>query len=93
MVSYGTLKTAMKLGLKANGVEATEKTKFYRYGDASEFYVLEKDGDPIGNLFAVRHENRVYMLVLSGMYFDEAEVWKEVIHEKLERLSGYDPKS
>jgi hypothetical protein len=91
VVSYGALKTAMKLGLKANGIEAEERTNFYTYGDASEFYVLENDGEPIGNLFAVRQGNRVYMLVLSGMYFDEAEVWKKVIEKKLQKFSAYDP--
>jgi hypothetical protein len=92
IVSYGALKTAMKYGLKANGVEATERPKFYTYGDASEFYVLEKDGNPIGNLFAVRHGSRVYLLLVSGMYFDDAEVWKEVMHEKLVKFSAYNPK-
>ena len=92
LVSYGALKTAMKYSLKANGVEATEKPNFYTYGDASEFYVLESDGNPIGNLFAVRHGSRVYLLMFSGMHFDDAEVWKKVMHEKLERFSTYDPR-
>lgn len=92
LISYGALKAAMKYSLKANGVEATEKANFYTYGDDSEFYVLEMDGNPIGNLFAVRHGSRVYLLMFSGMHFDDAEVWKKVMHEKLERFSTYDPR-
>jgi hypothetical protein len=91
MVSYGALKTALKYGLESNGVKAKERPQFYTYGDASEFYVLEKDGGPIGNLFAVRHGSRVYLLMLSGMYFDDPDVWKEVIHEKLVKFSTYSP--
>ena len=88
MVSYGSTKTAMKYGLKATGIRVREIEGFYPYGDASEFSVLEKDGQPVGNLFATRHGNRIYLLVMSGMYFDDAEVWEELMKPRLEKFSA-----
>jgi hypothetical protein len=89
--SKGTEEVAMTFGLKANGVEQREIKDFYKYGDTSSFYILEKDGNPIGNLFTVRDGKRVYVLVLSGMYFKDAAAWKELMEERLRKFSAYEP--
>ena len=89
--THGAQDIGLGVGLKTNGITKREVKDFYKYGDSSTFYVLEKDGHPIGNAFTVRHGKRVYMLVLSGMYFDDAASWKELIEEKLETFSEYAP--
>jgi hypothetical protein len=91
LVSYGAMKTSMKFGLKANGIEARELPNAFKYGDSSELNILEKDGNPIGNLYAVRKGARVYTIVMSGLYFDDAEVWKDVVDEKLEKFAAHKP--
>jgi hypothetical protein len=90
-ISQGAEGVGMKYGLKAGGIEQKEIKDFYKYGDASSFYVLEKDGRPIGNLFTVRDGKRLYTLVMSGLYFDDAATWKELIEEKLRKFSAYTP--
>ena len=89
--SKGTEEVAMTLGLKANGVEKREIKDFYKYGDTSNFFVLEMHGKPIGNMFTVREGKRVYVLVLSGMYFKDADAWKELMEERLRKFSAYEP--
>jgi hypothetical protein len=89
--SKGASEVGAKLGLKANGVEQREIKDFYSYGDTSSFFILERDGHPIGNMFTVREGKRVYVVVLSGMYFDDAAAWKELMEERLRKFSAYDP--
>jgi hypothetical protein len=89
--SKGAGEIGMKFGLKASGVEQREIKDFYRYGDTSSFFILEKDGHPIGNMFSVREGKRVYVVILSGMYFDDAAAWKELMEERLRKFSAYAP--
>jgi hypothetical protein len=90
-LSQGAEKVGMKYGLKAAGIEAREIKGFYKFGDTSEFYLLEKDGNPVGNMFFARQGKRIYTLVVSGMYFDDAATWKELIEEKLTRFAAHGP--
>jgi len=89
--SKGAGDIGMKFGLKASGVEQREIKDFYQYGDTSSFFILEKDGHPIGNMFTVREGKRVYAVIISGMYFDDAAAWKELIEDRLRKFSVYSP--
>jgi hypothetical protein len=89
--SKGAGEIGMKFGLKASGVEQREIKDFYKYGDTSSFFILEKNGHPIGNMFSVREGKRVYVVILSGMYFDDAAAWKELMEERLRKFSAYAP--
>ena len=89
--SKGAGEIGMQFGLKAGGVERREIKDFYKYGDTSSFFVLEKNGHPIGNLFSVREGKRVYVLIMSGMYFDDPDAWKELMEERLRKFSAYEP--
>lgn len=90
-LSHGIEKTAVTLGLRAAGIESREVKKFYEYGDSSTFYILEQDGSPVGNVYSLRDGSKVYLIVLSGMYFDDPATWADLVEEKLERFSAYDP--
>jgi len=91
LTSHGAEKVGLTIGLKANGVEQREIKDFYKYGDSSSFAILEKDGHPIGNIFTTRDGKRVFVLTLSGMYFDDAETFKELIEGRLRKFSVYQP--
>lgn len=79
----------LTLGSKLEGITIEEKKGFFQYGDTSTFYVLLKDGNPIGNYFSTREGRKVYTLTISGMYIDDAELWGEMIMPKLKRFSEY----
>lgn len=91
LVSQGAERVGMTYGLQAGGIRQREIKDFYKYGDSSSFYVLEKDGRPIGNLFSVRDGKRIYTLVMSGFYFDDSATWKELVEGKLRKFSNYKP--
>ena len=90
-VSHGAEKIGLLYGLKLQGVVQEERTNFYRYGDTSSFFVLKKDGSPVGNYFTVRQGAKTYSLMVAGVYFDDPELWKELVEPKLQRFTAYKP--
>ncbi len=91
LVSHGAEKTGASAGLRIAGIKSREIENFYDYGDSSEFYVLEMEGRPVGNMFSVRDGKKIYLVIMTGMYFDDAAVWKELVEDKLKKFSGYEP--
>jgi hypothetical protein len=90
-INEGAESIALRYALKAKGIEEEEIPNFYRYGDASSFYLLKKEGKSVGNYFTVREGNKTYSLIMSGMYFDDPALWKELIEPKLKLFSAYKP--
>ncbi len=89
VVSSGAQKMAFKYALKSKGIEMREVPNFYAFGDSSDFYVLENEGKPLGNHFSGRKGARVYTVVMTGMYFEDADEWRSLIAEKLEKFSAH----
>jgi hypothetical protein len=91
MITQGVESLATTFGLKGGGVTQREIKNFYSYGDSSSFYVLEIKGEPVGNMFTVRDKKKVYTLLVTGKYFDDPEVWGELMGPKLRLFSAYKP--
>jgi hypothetical protein len=87
----GAKEIGISIGLKATGVKQREIENFYRYGDASRFAVLEKNSHPIGNVFVVRDGKRLFVLIMSGMYFEDAATFQELVEGRLKKFSAYAP--
>lgn len=80
------------LALRSQGLEKVEVPNFYKYGDSSLFYALKKDGKNVGNYFTVLQGGKVFSLIISGVYFDDVETWRELVEPKLKRFSEYQKK-
>lgn len=92
MTSKGIDETVVTVGLKAGGIEAEEIKNFYKYGDASSFYVLKKDGNKVGNYFVMREGKKTFSILITGIYIDQADVWRELVEPKLKNISNYSGK-
>lgn len=79
--------------LKAYGLQKEEVADFYKYGDSSTFYALKKDGKSVGNYFTVLEGKKVFSFMVAGVYFDDADIWREIVEPKLKLFSAYDPNS
>lgn len=90
-VSHGAEKLGLLAGLKLQGIVQEEKAGFYTYGDSSSFFVLKKDGKPVGNYFSVREGTKTYSILLAGMYIEDSDIWKELVEPKLKAFSVYKP--
>jgi len=80
------------LALKAQGLEKVEIPNFYKYGDASDFYILKKDGNNVGNYFTVLEGGKIFSLLVSGVYIDDVETWRDLVEPKLKLFSSYNTK-
>lgn len=92
IVTYRMNKDSVSVSSGTSGVSMREEPGFYRWGDESYFgFFVAKDGKPGGNAFVTRQGNRVYLLVITGIVFDNPDEWAEFIAPQLEYLESYDP--
>ncbi|MFL6566928.1 MAG: hypothetical protein ACJ8G5_18475 [Burkholderiales bacterium] len=89
-LNEGAEAVGMIIGLKASGVEERE-LGMKSGNDRSKLRLLVKGDKPLGNIFTVRDGRKTYFLVMTGLYFDDAEDWKKLVAPKLEQLAGYSP--
>lgn len=90
-ISQGAEKIGFGFGMKLEGIKAEERKDFFRHGDESTFFVLVKDGQPVGNFFVTRDGARVYSILVAGVYFDDPAAWSELVTPKLEKFAAYKP--
>lgn len=89
-VAEGAEKIGMLIGLRSAGVE--EKDVSLEPGkERRRLKLLLKGGKPLGNLFTARNGRKTYILVVAGLYFDDAQAWEKLVEPKLRQLAGYSP--
>jgi hypothetical protein len=84
-------RTGVEIGLKVGGVTIEPLSGANQYGDESELSLLMKDGKPVGNYFSMRSGNKVYRIMLIGIYFKDPAAWDKVIHYKVDVFGAYKP--
>ncbi len=70
-------------------VDVQEKNEVFKWGDESRFGLLVAEGLPFGNVFVAKKDKRVVYLLVSGIYFDDAESFSSFLTPYLERLDAY----
>ena len=83
VAAYG----AVKAGLGMADIEARDDSQRFRYGDWSYFGTLLRAGEPRGFVFYMRDDLTVYLLMVSGMHMDVAQVWEQLLLPRLEMLN------
>ncbi|MGH9334495.1 MAG: hypothetical protein ACRD21_12175 [Vicinamibacteria bacterium] len=90
--TYVSLWGGTKIGFYVSGeveVKVREDNDLLRWGDESRFGVLFADGQPFGNVFVAKKGKRVVYLIVSGIYFDDAETVSGFLVPYLEKLDAY----
>jgi len=91
LISQKAGKLGLSIGFSAEGAEEREVPATLPYGDEARLALLVKNGNPIGNTFSMRDGAKTYLMVVSGLYFSDPELFKEVMGPKLERFASYEP--
>ena len=89
-LNEGAEAVGMLIGLKASGVEDRE-VRMKPGNEQSKLRLLVKGDKPLGNVFTTRDGRKTYFIVMTGLYFDDAEDWKKLFAPKLEQLASYSP--
>lgn len=73
------------------GVALEEISSYRKWGDESHFFIMKKKGKPQGNAITVRNGNKLYKMVLTGVYFGDIKTIENNISKKLAYLKNYEP--
>ncbi len=76
----------MNLSEPKMGLE--DRDDLLKWGDQSRARLITYDGHPVGNFFIARKNNRVFLTMFTGVYFDDPEDFKSVIEPKLEAMDA-----
>jgi hypothetical protein len=88
IATYGATLLGFKVGSATESVERLQLTDSCEYGDRCVLFLLTHEQRPIGNQYVLQVGRAVYSVQLFGLYFDEPEVWREVIVPKVAALKG-----
>lgn len=84
---------AGNIGLRLSGLDLTERDDLFRYGEKSRFALVENDGEPVGNLFNMCRSRTALLVMFVGLYFDDADLWRELVTPHLEALAALEAAS
>ena len=92
ILSFNAYKLGSKISDATNEAKLVAKDSLFSYGDESSLIEIQnKDGEPIGNILAVRMGKVVYYTVFSGLYIEDNATWKALMEPKLEKAKNYKP--
>ena len=82
--------SAGNLGLRLSSLDPTDRNDLFTYGEKSRFALVEHEGKPVGNVFAMCHSRTVMLVMFVGLYFDDAEQWRALIEPALQALEEFE---
>jgi hypothetical protein len=74
----------------AAGMPCKEIRDTITWGDESYYAVREKDGKPVGLIFSTRLKNRVYTLIMAGIYSSDHSLITDLVLPRLEYIRSFD---
>jgi hypothetical protein len=80
--------SAGNVGIRLSALELSERNDLFAYGDKSRFALIESDGEPVGNVFAMCRSRTAMLVLFVGIYFDDADAWRALIEPRLEALAA-----
>ena len=82
--TYSGQQVGTSFGYAQSGadIKEVERNDLYKWGDESKFYLIQKNGQNLGNRLVARKGGKVVYIIFSGVYFDDPH-W---IHELLDPL-------
>jgi hypothetical protein len=57
-----------------------------KWGDESYYAIREKEGAPVGLIFVTRYQNKVYTLIMAGLYSSDHSLITDIVLPKLPRI-------
>ncbi len=81
--SAGNIGYTLRIGRDTLSV----RDDLFRFGDKSRFALLVNDDNPYGNYFGMCHGKTAFMVTIGGFYFDDGELWAELINPTLDAVS------
>jgi hypothetical protein len=87
--SYSLGILAYQGGSFLGGADIEEAKGFISLGDETYFASVKNDNATLGNIISVRRGNRIYSLIIGGMYIDDPEVLEELLSDRLSAMESF----
>jgi hypothetical protein len=89
--TYAAMIAGTRIGLSLEDMEWRNRPEMMRWGDQSKCALLYYDEEPAGNVFVCRKGKRTLLVIFSGVWFDDAGSFRELLEPVLEKLEHYSP--
>ena len=76
----------------AVGMPCREITDAVHWGDETYYAVREKNGKPVGLIFKGRLNNKVYTIIMAGLYSSDNSLITDLVLPKLENIDAFQVK-
>ncbi len=86
--TYLATMAGAKLGSEMESMERVKLSDSCVYGDKCALFLITRDDQPLGNQFFLQVGHSAYSVQSAGLYFDEPEVWHELIASKVVALKA-----
>ncbi len=73
----------------AVGMNCKEIKNQVKWGDESYYAIREKDGNPVGLIFTTRYQNKVYTLIMAGLYSSDHSLISDLVLPKLQSIVDF----
>lgn len=80
-------KTSAAVGMPCREIENT-----IQWGDENYYAVREKNGKPVGLIFKGRLNNKVYTIIMAGLYSSDNSLITDLVLPKLENIDAFQVK-
>jgi hypothetical protein len=78
-------RTSAVAGMPCREIENTIK-----WGDESYYAIRERDGNPVGLIFTGRLRNKVYTLIMAGLYSSDHSLITDLVIPKLQNIDEFE---
>lgn len=88
--AYLGMELGMGIGLAVEGneVRQEERPEWLTWGEESRCALLVDDSGPVGNFFIARDGERIFHVVVAGVFFDDPETLRELVVPHLEGMGA-----
>ena len=77
-------KTSAAVGMPCQEIKNTIK-----WGDENYYAIREKDGNPVGLIFKGRLNNKVYTIIMAGLYSSDHSLITDLVIPKLQNIDAF----
>jgi hypothetical protein len=92
--TFSVTKLGLNVGIAIetkDGMTKVERNDLFTYGDESANFLLEMNGQTVGNAVVVRSGRRTFFVIFAGVYFEDAEDLDAVLAPHLAALETWTP--
>lgn len=73
------------LGARLAG-DLEDHDEIFRYGEETRFAFIVDEGEPVGTFFSMCRSRTAFLVMIGGLVFDDADLWRELVQPRLDAL-------